>query len=84
MLNFFKNLFGSKKETAVEAPYKVEAPVVVEGIPAQVVVEGAGIVEAPAVALPIDEPAAKPAKAKKPRAPKDPSAPKKPRAKKAK
>ncbi len=96
MFNFLKNLFGAKKEEAkpvqAEAPYKVEmpvttydvAPVVVEGVPAHVVAEGAGIVTTwpfPQDAKPAE--GEKKAKVKKARAPKDPAA-KKPRAKKAK
>ena len=99
MFNFLKNLFGTKKEEAkpveAEAPYKVEAaPVVVEGVPANIAVEGAGLVETVQTAgittnwpFPMDPKPAegeKKAKAKKARAPKDASAPKKPRAKKAK
>lgn len=84
MLNFLKNLFGAKKEaTTAEAPYKVEAP---EVKPAELPVEGAGVVVIEGFPFPTERPAEekKPAKAKKARAPKDPSAPKKPRAKKAK
>lgn len=84
MFSFLKKLFGGTpaESNIVVAPYKIETPeavVVPGGDGMSVVVEGAGVVEVPAVALPIDE---KPAKAKKPRA-KKPAGEKKPRAKKA-
>jgi hypothetical protein len=96
MFNILKNLFGTKKEEAkpaqAEAPYKVEAAPA--PVPANIAVEGAGLVETVQTAgittnwpFPMDPKPAegeKKAKAKKARAPKDASAPKKPRAKKAK
>lgn len=88
MFSFLKKLFGTTPaEAAPVAPYKIEGTAIVGpdsvivpgGDGLSVVVEGAGIVETPAVALPIAE---APAKAKKPRA-KKPAGEKKPRAKKA-
>lgn len=90
MFSFLKKLFGTTPaEAAPVAPYKIEGTALVgpeyvvvpggDGMSVVVVVEGAGIVETPAVALPIAE---APAKAKKPRA-KKPAGEKKPRAKKA-
>ena len=77
MLSFLKKLFGGKSaDTTAEVPYKVEAPTFIATgePPATVVVEGAGIVEAPA----------KKAKAKKTGATKKPATAKKPRTPKAK
>jgi len=76
MLSFIKKLFGfGPAPVVVEVPYKVEVAPVLETVEVAPVVvaavEGAGIVEVPAVA-------AKKPRAKKPAAPK---APKKPKAK---
>ena len=69
MINFFKNLFGSKPaEAVVEVPYKVEepAPSPVAEQATQAVVESiAPAKKAPAKKAPAKKPAAK-----KPRAPK--------------
>jgi hypothetical protein len=75
MLSFIKKLFGIAPATTAEAPYKVEAPIIVLGGEpiATVIVEGAGVVE-------IVE--AKPTAKKATKAPAAPAV-KKPRAKKA-
>jgi len=73
MINFIKNLFGSKPvETVAEVPYKVEvAPTTVANQATQAVVESI----APAKTAPAKTAPAKTAPAaKKPRAPKAPKA----------
>jgi hypothetical protein len=73
MINFFKNLFGSKPETTpVAVPYKVEepAPTPVAEQATQAVVES--IAPAKKTAPAKKAPAKKAPAAKKPRAPKAP------------
>jgi hypothetical protein len=83
MINFFKNLFGSKPvETVPEVPYKVETPVVdtADIALAQLPAGGAAIANQATQAVvesmaPAKKPAAKKAPAKKP-TPKKPRVPK--------
>jgi hypothetical protein len=83
MINFFKNLFGSKPvETVTEVPYKVDTPVVdtADIALAQLPAGGAAIADqatqavvesiAPAKKAPAKRAPAKKAPVKKPRAPK--------------
>jgi hypothetical protein len=83
MINFFKNLFGSKPaETVAEVPYKVETPVVdtADIALAQLPDGGAAIADqaTQAVVESIAKPAAKKPAAKKPasKKPRRPRAPK--------
>ena len=74
MINFFKNLFGSKPETTPEAaPYKVEEPAPAATPVAEQATQAVVESIAPAKKAPAKKaPAKKAPAAKKPRAPKAP------------
>ena len=71
MLRFLKGFFAKPKHPDTLAPYKVEAPVVVEVAPAMApIVEEKPVVKTPAKKTPVAKPAVA---AKKPRARKTPA-----------